>query len=362
MGSSQSVFTSLPRDKGGLKFPIPAHVFHAITSKKRKHDDRYLEAFTSFVNSAARMEMVIKWGSWGFQQVVAHVLRIFYSAPEFRAFWDSRDGYDPRLLHFRFEDSAIKESGDVHTLREGIKHAITTNNDFFMVATLTISTAGNKTMHANMCVFKYTRRTRQLSCRLFEPHARACDVVNKRVEAFRVLLNGIVSSVFREMGVIEWGKWLLGFKQIEIRSSYPSSKAGLQTNSPICVQWSLIMFLVYMLNCEVAGVECGEEGYKSALDILWEKRKDLVPAWLFFMELVSGSDIPAKASWKFLMNPTIPETVTVPPMVYNPKKARMFNSALDYAKCSDKSEQECKHPCQFARGHCFNPALFSPPR
>lgn len=369
MGSSHSVFASIKDQRGDFIFPLPKRLFDAIHSgnkRKRTSDgDPYWPAFNAFVISPARMKKTIESGSLNFGHFVAKITELVYATDGFDVYWD-QEGYHRNLLLLEFKNEAIVDSPEIRRLKEEMKEAVTTQTDYFRTAALYVRGDGN-TGHANMCVFKYKRRTQVLSCRLFEPHARISSKVSRRVAAFKGLLEEVSDP--KHMGFVEWGKWLLTGTRVSVHASFPASEKGLQTNSPICVQWSLIMFLVYMLNCELysAGHECSEDKYRLALDILWDRRKDFIPLWLFFMELVNENSFPeTRAQARKLMTaPQVPVHVVTPgsdrKSIIPWRNERSVNTALDYADCSSRPKGACLSPCALSdQGECYNTNLFVP--
>jgi len=368
MGSSQSVFASLNSGKQKFILPIPRHIFNPIHTRKRKRVSKYVQSFNLFVNSPFRIKSIITVGMQNFQTFSGYVTRFMYSSDAFHEFWQ-KPGHEAELLDLEIRGTTLHAGEDLEALKTDLKRALKHNTDYFRAATLMVhgGVEDEGVAHANICVFKYTQKTRRLSCHLFEPHAQATQMIDDRLGALKALLNGVSSSMYRERGLFEWGKWLVGFADVTVQASFPSSDAGLQTNSPICVQWSLIMYLMYMLNCEVyGGGECGESGFNFALGILWDLRKQFIPTWLFFMELMYHETLVIKSQSREKMR----EALTNTPVPYyllckfgdqrflDNTDDDSVDSALDYSDCTGRSSGDCTSPCEWDNGRCFNATLF----
>jgi hypothetical protein len=354
---------TLTNQDATIILPIPGKFFRSIVTPHPKRRTDYLPAFSTFVNSPSRIDRVVDMGAHSFTLLANVVTSLVYSTDEFHAFWE-KDGHNAQLLHLRMFDDALVDNTDLKTLGNELVHALSTNTDYFRVATLSI-TSSKEHGHANMCAFGYTTTTRTLACHLFEPHAKAGDQVAHRLKLLERFMKRGVRKLKR--GLVDWGKWLLGFGGVRVRASFPQSGTGLQTNSPICVQWSLIMFLMYMLNCELHGT-CDDKQNTVAVEFLWKERKTVVPIWLFFIESVlSVTFFPeTRQAQKGLLNnlPVPHYKQTAPPSKTGPYLIDTHthtDSAVDFADCSERRMGDCLHPCaRDALGHCFNLVLFGP--
>ena len=320
----------------GLVLPVDSGVFAAVQRlsaprgkrKRRRAGDDVDDDVTAFVNNGARLHAVTDYFSVYFRDGVRAVLGDLMSSGIFPhiglgvtlGMELTGNAREPRLdLNKAFDRMAMK-------LMNGMEEGESVTIPF----SLEIRESGSG--HANTGVIKYNAATRDLLVLLFEPHAKRWTRLNEIVtQALTDAMNVVLMMHHRAHGG----------ERITLRVVSPHSEFGLQGSDTLCVVWSILMLLVYLLNCEaVREKRCSFGRVQGVMDMLWHRRRHIMPAWLYTLQAYVPGDA----------QPVFP---------YQPPSG-VRETALDAAQCSDRAPGVCTHPCTVDEtGACYNAGIFS---
>lgn len=352
MGGVESVFAFELLDKGKFYVPIPSDVYYPLRmftqklsstyprKKKRKRqegENPIIPQFIEFVNSPSKINSVYEYGSSHSTTFVDSVFHFFNQFDLLKSYWDSqcRAGNifskqcrmmyvyetDGRVLTEKYMDKN-REYYDTKFIQSALYSAL--NHGISCTIPLFLSLLAEGDEHANMGFLKYDSGTNTVSCTIFEPHATQEDV-DPTVTSVR----GFLEQVIETTGLSP-----------TLNVTSPWHEKGLQGGSPICVQWSLLMFFTFMLNCEVGGGGCNMSLEKELLMHLFRNRSSIMPIWMYYMDtnIVRSKFVPGGDLGKEDFDP---------------------DSEVDVYKCSEQ-KAPCSYPCAPGKDEgCYNKLLFT---
>lgn len=352
MGGVESVFAFELLDRGKFYVPIPSDVYYPLRmftqkirtsprKKKRKRQDEnpIVPQFIEFINSPSKINSVYEYGSSNSTLFVDSVFHFFNQFDSLKSYWDSqcRAGTifskqcrmmyvyetDGRVLTEKYMDKN-REYYDTKFIQSALYTALTHRISCAIPLFLSLLAEGDE--HANMGFLKYNSETNTVSCSIFEPHATQEDV-DPTVRAVRSFLEGIIESTGSA-------------PPPTLNVTSPWHEKGLQGGSPICVQWSLLMFFTFMLNCEVGGGGCNMALEKELLMHVFRNRSSIMPIWMYYMDttIVRSKFVPGGDLGKEEFDP---------------------DTELDVYRCSEQ-KSPCSYPCapQKDGDGCYNKLLF----
>lgn len=344
-------------DEGKFYVPIPSDVYYPLRlftqktrtrprGKKRKRQDEnpIVPQFIEFINSPSKLHSVYEYGSSNTTVFVDSVFHFFNQFDPLRSYWDSqcRAGNifskqcrmmyvyetDGRVLTEKFMDKN-REYYDTRFIQSALYSAL--EHGISCAVPLFMSLLAEGDEHANMGFLKYDPGTNTVSCTIFEPHATQEDV-DPTVRTVKSFLEGIVESA----GLAS---------PPTLRVTSPWHEKGLQGGSPICVQWSLLMFFTFMLNCEVGGGGCNLALEKELLMHVFKNRSSIMPIWMYYMDttIVRSKFVPGGGEQVDMGEEFDPDT------------------ELDVYGCSEQ-KAPCSYPCAPREDGdgCYNKLLFPP--
>jgi hypothetical protein len=332
MGAEISSFAfELLADNEKMVMPFPSEFYNPLrvwtVTKKRKRDDR-VDAFVEFVNSPSRIMGVYDWAYKPYE-FVDTVCAHFNEMDVFQQFWKEKCGspYSEETRILLIENGRVdpeprgkyRIQHDVKFIQSSIFSAMEHGNPCFIPMYLHLRDHNGS--HANMSVLKYDPGFQQLSCVIFEPHATK-DAAPATIHAMREFLTDTVLMALEGAPrVYVWSPWV---------------ETGLQGDAPVCLQWSLLMYFTYMVNCELGGGRCGRKSMKRVLSHVWDMRKSAMPIWMYYIH----TQIETPRGYNVLDRDFEPD------------------SEIDAYKCSE-SPLPCRYPCALGGdGKCFNKKLF----
>lgn len=371
MGQHQSVFAhdEFVDSHGKVQkmiLPIPQKLYESMAisiaelkmgSEGASFIRKYAPSFKAFVHTPERINEMINYGMYNHRKFANLFLEKLFEIGEIKNFLRANPGFDTQtynleVIHYENSEPRLKSPMDKNTeimrLRVNLETALRAHEDYTGVVNLFVITKGVEMGHANMMLISFTASTQDLSAVIFEPHARHSPKVNERALMIKSFLDNITKDL----------KSQESFDRTLVTTDvfYPMSRTGLQTNSPICVQWSLIMFLIYLLNCKVHENVCDRDSIKSVMSAVWLKRKQIIPMWLFYIESIRYTKThPDKyrSGIETFLRPN-----PMPVAEFGGKRQQYHpNVALDVMNCSARDKTHCTPPCKFKDNVCYNAAL-----
>jgi hypothetical protein len=303
--------------------PILSDVYERVSSKKRKRDD-----IENFINNPGRIKGVVDWTKASMDSISAIVSHT-YNFPQMLHLQLTMDD-DPVLMDY----SQGARSEIIRMLLESMRDVKPCLIPFG------IHLVNPKTMrgHANTGVIRYTPR--RVVCIIFEPHGT--ESVNNQIKrrVFDEFIESVIATHYESLSGL---RAALGMLNISKSIIIPHTRIGLQKKDSICVAWSILMYCIYMLNCETG---CNFGRVQAVMSMLWINRKKIMPAFMYTLEQYMVMSEPGMC------------VTGLTPSIKKGNIRRMADSALDAAGCSDRGERDCTFPCEFD-GVCFNKLLFS---
>jgi len=349
MGGVESTFAFELLDRGKFYVPIPGKVYYPLRMwaarprgpekrrKKRKHtsskvEDSLVPGFVEFVNSPSRINSVYEYGSENSVTFVDSVFHFFYQFGVFDTYWKdvcaSGKIFSKQCRMMYVGEKVItsnfwgnhREYYDTKFVESALYSALTHN--ISCVVPLFISLLdGDGDEHANMGFLKYDSDTTTVTCTIFEPHALKEDV-DPTISSVREFLEGIIAATKTTPTLNVVSPW---------------HDKGLQGGSPICVQWSLLMFFTFMLNCEVGG-GCNMALEKELLMHVWKFRSAIMPIWMYYMDT------------------NVVRSKFTPGQYIDPEFDR--DTEIDVYTCHTQ-KAPCSYPCAPGKGDgCYNSLMF----
>ena len=209
------------------------------------------------------------------------------------------------------------------------------DKDWLILLKITLN-FGSSEGHANSGILRFTKSTNTMKLIVFEPHANNTHVL------------GMV-GIFKHHAE----KHFPGARFVHEEFDSPHS---VQTNSPICVQWSLLLALMYLLNCVMhQGAMCSVDQMHRLIPFIYERRTQIMPAWFYFMHLIHGD---LSSSEQFFNPRRRSVNDRKRPRGYLDSSFGSENSAMDVEKCSGRSKEMCVYPCEMSNDECRNGLLF----
>jgi len=188
--------------------------------------------------------------------------------------------------------------------------------------------------HANTGVVKYNAGTQDLLVLLFEPHATGQGYNKMVIRVLTYLMTSVIEKVSSEITL----------PPVSVRVVSPHSGLGLQGGDPLCVAWSILMLLVYLLNCEVGRERrCSFGRVQGVMETLWHRRRHIMPAWLYTLRKYVPEHVPRHTR-----------------RVQRIHTGEIFDTAFDAAQCNGRDPGDCTHPCALdsGTGTCYNTKIF----
>ena len=316
----------------GLVLPVYADVFaavedQAVTPGKRKRS-RVTGDVDAFINDGARMDAVADYFASSFKTGLGLVMRDVMT--DGKKFQHIAMGANLALIVSDSRDAEWKRSKALYTMAVTLGGDMKAGKSVTMPFSLSIweTDAG----HANTGVIKYNAATRDLLVLLFEPHARVTRLNEVVTRALDSAMNAIIKKYSPN-------------DPVSVRVVSPHSGMGLQGKDPLCAVWSILMLLVYLLNCE-AGREkrCSFGRVQGVMTMLWRRRRHIMPAWLYTLHMYVPRGVERDEPYR--------------------ARRKIHDTALDAAQCRDREPGECTHPCAVdsRTGVCYNTRIFIPKR
>ena len=332
---------SVDGNQVGVHIPIPDAIYSPIraylfaythTKKKRKYTEPIVGAFLDFINTPAKINTVYDVAAssdtWFVQAIMDHYNR----TETFREFWAKRcrahiisrqvkfmrvlqTGDDARVV----SPAQTQTFFDTNFVQSAMYTAFTTNTRLILPIYIIIAYE-DPGEHANMCVISFDKQ--RVRCVIFEPHAVSAASA-PTVKGMRKFIQDVIDR---------------SGKQLKLTVTSPWSAEGLQGDAPVCVQWSLLMFLTYILNCQMG--RCNLRQMRNALDAVWALRHVIMPVWLFYVHTILFKDVASTGDYL--------------DADFEP------GSEIDPFNCHTQSAP-CHSPCAKGKnGVCFNALLFNP--
>lgn len=343
MGASQSEYATETEGSRHLQLPIPDAFYAPLAAflmqrrkGKRKRIDPHVHAFHKFMNNTAQMMAVYNRNKEG-TKYVDDVMAHFNAMGEFASFWSDLPPngiYSRSVRHIMLRDGVVEEDApDARTLYD-TKFVQTTIytcvgeglHCFIPIFIMVLN--GDGDAHANMGLLEYMPEKRRLTFKLFEPHATTQAVQSRRLGLYTFLYTPVAhASVEQELP--------------SVKVTAPTSDhTGLQGDAPLCLQWSLIMLLTYMINCRLEGhAGCSSKVLNRTVAHMFSVRKRLMPIWMYYMNT------------EIVRSDAVREGEEV-------LDGFGADSEIDPYGCAE-SPLPCRYPCSQGRdGKCFNKKLF----
>ena len=344
MGASQSEYATESNGSHDLQLPIPEFFYAPLATflmqrrkGKRKRVDPHVHAFHKFMNNPAQIMAVYNRNAEGVKYV-DDVMAHFNAMGGFASFWaDLPPGgiYSRSVRCITMRDGVLEEVPlpardlyDTKFVQASIYTCVRESLRCFIPISFTILQEGGDA-HANMGILEYVPEKRRLTFKLFEPHATT--------EAFKSRRSGLYALLYTPAAHASVGQEM----PLVTVTAPTSDLTGLQGNTPLCLQWSLIMLLTYMINCRLEGhVGCSSKVLNRTVAHMFSVRKRLIPIWMYYMntEIVRSDAVRERAE-------VLDEGFGA-------------DSEIDPYGCAE-SPLPCRYPCSQGRdGKCFNKKLF----
>ena len=243
--SNEPVYLPIPETYGALKNPDTLQT----SKRKRNHDetDALQHAYVEFVNNPHQFHYMFMKSAGNFEKYA-------------RKCWEHFKpliGSEALLFHIKFNGDDCTTPDTLAQVRSIITQARAEKRSETVLVAITLFQKGEGG-HANTGVIKYDPDTDTATQIVFEPHAK------------RDSIEWVALSIIQpEAG-------------LEVDSISPFSHMGLQhQSSNLCVQWSVIMLMSYMINC--TAMECDERKLENQLVYLSRNQNFVMPTFLFYM-------------------------------------------------------------------------------
>lgn len=338
-----------------ITLPIPAVMSDPLVSWYRREntDSHYVTEFQDFLNDPNKIKSVIIYGSLQYLETITWVMRVMSGTYQFKPFLDngSLPMYGDRMEGMTEDDITFSGMGDRKSIGglKVVKH--TTGRKVFMtkgihfkilmasmknerqyreIVFISKESADGYSGHANMGLLTYSppkgRMPRGfLELIIFEPHYPSPGLQDDIDAITNYLASKNMDLTLNVRGI--GGRF-----------------TSLQHQTPNCVQWSMLMCLMFILNPAPPDYAptAQDNMYINMFDTVAQYRHVIMPMWLFFLYQSRG-DTELDPDWDHSFR--------------RKNISRDPTTDLDPPQCRMRTEQQCTNPCEWSGLYCFNPKL-----